>query len=162
MSLFREHINAGRLVTVPEDYPEDLIKRVAQLTGVAIPSIALAEVAGSGLARLIERAWAIHARLPWFAKIHRTTAVLSTKTGTTIVAGGIRDLIPAQKTMLQSGEVAAKLPRAHAEVTALEHAAKLGLSPQAIAVTWVICPECATVIERLGGRLTSSTTAIFP
>lgn len=93
------------------------------------------------------------------AQAQRTTAVLRTSGGD-IVAGGARDLTPAQRALLGPGEIAAKLPRAHAEVTALQHAAGAGLSPEAMAVTRGICPQCAASIEASGGTLTSPTTVI--
>ena len=95
------------------------------------------------------------------AQAQRTTAVLRTSGGN-IVAGGARDLSPIQKALLGPGEIAAKLPGAHAEVTALTHAQQSGLTPQAMAVTRTICPQCATAIEVSGGKLTSPTTVIWP
>jgi tRNA(Arg) A34 adenosine deaminase TadA len=91
----------------------------------------------------------------------RTTAILETDAGR-IIAGGGRDLKPIQRALLNEEEFAAKLPRAHAEITALEYAAKNGMRPQALAVTRKICPDCVTAIEQSGGRLTSPTTAIWP
>jgi hypothetical protein len=79
-----------------------------------------------------------------------------------IVAGGGRDLSPAQTAILQLEEVAAKLPGVHAEVTALAKARELGAIPRALAVTRTICPACAAQIRQAGGILTSPTTAIFP
>lgn len=79
-----------------------------------------------------------------------------------IVAGGARDLTPAQRALLGPGETAARLPGAHAEVTALQAAQKAGSTPQSLAVTRAICPQCAEAIEAGGGVLTSPTTAVFP
>jgi tRNA(Arg) A34 adenosine deaminase TadA len=91
----------------------------------------------------------------------RTTAALGT-TGETIIAGGIVDLVPAQRALLQAGEVAARLPGAHAEITALTAAQEAGFAPRALATTRAICPACAAVIESLGGRLVGANTAVFP
>jgi len=107
------------------------------------------------------RAREFHSALDHIAQGMRTTAVLETDAGR-IVAGGGRDLDPVQRARLNEGEFGAKLPRTHAEITALEYAAKNGMRPRALAVTREICPDCVTAIEQSGGRLTSPTTAIWP
>ena len=58
-------------------------------------------------------------------------------------------------------EIAGKLPGAHAEVTAIETARRLGATPQSMAVTRAICPQCAAAIEASGGTVTSPTTAVW-
>lgn len=90
----------------------------------------------------------------------RTTAVLDTTAGR-IVAGGGPDLTPAQRALLKPGEVAAQLPDAHAEITALEHAAQMNASPSELAVTRNICSDCEKAIGASGGTLTSKTTAVW-
>jgi hypothetical protein len=107
----------------------------------------------------------IHGMLKPIEQIRfRTTAILDTREGTRIVAQGTRDISRAHEATLQPGEVAARLPRAHAEITALTYAAKHGLTPAEIAVSRPFCPEgtCTRAIEAAGGRLTSDRTAIFP
>jgi hypothetical protein len=104
----------------------------------------------------------IHGALHPIARSQRTTAILETTNGTRIVASGGRDLTPAQKTLLEPGDVAAKLPRAHAELTALAHAAQNGLLPARITASRPFCQECIRAIEAAGGKITSPTTAIFP
>ena len=91
---------------------------------------------------------------------NRTTAALQTDGGK-IVAGGGRDLNPAQRLALGPGEIPAKLPGEHAEVTALSGAKAAGFTPEALASTRPICPECEAAIEANGGWLTSPTTAVF-
>lgn len=115
-------------------------------------------VAPNSAAGLEARAHQVHEVLDAVAAKQRTTAVLRTS-GKDIVAGGARDLTPAQRLVLNQGETAAKLPGAHAEVTALKAAEAAGLHPKAIGVTRRICPECQQAIEASGGRLTSPTTA---
>ena len=122
---------------------------------------AVRATATRGTAALTERAAQIHGVLDPIAQARRTTAVLQTNAGR-IIAGGARDLSPAQRALLTSGEIAARLPGAHAEVTALSAAKQLGLTPNEMAVTWTICPQCASAIEASGGTLTSTTTAIWP
>jgi hypothetical protein len=108
------------------------------------------------------RAQEIHGALDARAQSRRTTAVLQTEEGVSIIAGGGRDLDPKQRSMLQSNEVAAKAPGAHAEVTALQHAAEAGLTPQVMSTTRPICTNCSSEIQRSGGTLTSPTTATWP
>ncbi len=81
----------------------------------------------------------------------RTTAVLETDVGR-IIAGGARDLDRVQRAVLDRREIAARAARVHAEVTALHKAASVGATPSELAVTRNICPECAVVIESLGGQ----------
>jgi tRNA(Arg) A34 adenosine deaminase TadA len=64
--------------------------------------------------------------------------------------------------LLGAEEVAAKLRDAHAEITALQHAASSGLSPIEMVVTRTICPPCARAIAAAGGTLTSPTSAVWP
>jgi hypothetical protein len=116
--------------------------------------------ASSSTARLEARAAEIHGALDPIAAKQRTTAVLQTSAGD-IVGGGARDLNPAQRAMLGSGETAAKLPGAHAEVTALS-AVPPGATPEAMGVSRAICPGCQEAIEASGGTLTSPTTAVWP
>jgi hypothetical protein len=104
----------------------------------------------------------VHGALDPIAAGRRTTAGLDTVEGTRVLASGGRDLTPAQRALMAPGEAAAKLPGAHAEVTALQHAAQNGLTPAQMAVSRKICPACRAAIEQSGGQLTSSTTATWP
>jgi hypothetical protein len=117
--------------------------------------------AARGTADIAARVKQVHGALHPIAQAQRTTAVLRTSGGN-IVAGGARDLAPIQKAMLGPGEIAAKLPGAHAEITALTHAQQGGLTPQAMAVSRAICPQCAAAIKASGGTITTPTTAIWP
>jgi hypothetical protein len=147
------------------DMGHDLITDPAYFLHAIGPSLVglgmSAPTARVGSVGLAERAKEIHNVLDEVAQRMRTTAVLETDAGR-IIAGGTRDLNPAQKAALGRGEMAAKAPDVHAEVTALNKAASIGATPSELAVTRTICPECAAVIESLGGRLTSRTTAVFP
>jgi RHS repeat-associated protein len=118
-------------------------------------------VTRAGAAALSQRAQTIQNVLDPIAQAQRTTAALRTD-AETIIGGGVRDLTPAQRAALQSGEIAARLPGEHAEVTVLTAAQEAGLVPRLLATTRTICPVCASYIESLGGRLTSPTTATFP
>lgn len=108
------------------------------------------------------RVEAVHGALDPIAQTRRMTAGLDTAEGTRILAAGGRDLSPAQRAVLAQGDTAARLPGAHAEATALEHAAANGLTPAQMSVSRPICSACATRIEQSGGRLTSPTTAEWP
>jgi RHS repeat-associated protein len=130
--------------------------RVADTAAMTAPTVKAFDTVN-----LIDRANEIHSVLSPIAQDMRTTAVLETDTVRVVAAGG-RDLSPAQRALLGPGEVAAKLPGAHAEVTALQHAAENGLTPQALGVTRDICPACQAAIRASGGTLTSARTAVWP
>jgi RHS repeat-associated protein len=133
---------------------------IAGGVGWKIRQIARAISIARVTAELEQRAQQIHSALDPIAQSRRTTAVLQTDAGR-IVASGVRDLTPAQRALLGSGEIAARLPGAHAEVTALQTARQIGAIPEAMAVTRTICPQCAAMIEASGGTLTSPTTVIW-
>jgi hypothetical protein len=130
--------------------------------GVALEAVEGAvSSAARGTEALATRAGEVHGALHPVAQRMRTTAVLETSGGR-VVAGGGPDLTPAQRALLGPGESAARLPGAHAEVTALTHAQQAGVTPQAMAVTRTICPQCAAAIEASRGTVTSPTTAVWP
>lgn len=93
------------------------------------------------------------------ARSKRTVAVLGTTTGPRIASAGGRDLSPAQRAVLGPGEMAARLPGAHAEVTALQHAANCGLKPADLVTSRPFCTACTRYIQESGGQITSPTTA---
>ena len=102
----------------------------------------------------------MHKVLDPIAQRMRTTSVLETKEGSRIVGAGAKaDLSPAQRAILQPGEVPSKLRGAHAEITVLEHAAENNLTPSLLEVSRKICADCAARIEQLGGKLTRPTKA---
>ncbi|WP_437303486.1 hypothetical protein [Sorangium sp. So ce388] len=171
------HIGQGAADTALAIGREDYRKAGAAGTKTMILAAATVFGAGRGLGAAAEesatvasatrgpslaaRAEQVHTALHPVAQRMRTTAALDT-TGGRIIAGGGPDLTPAQRALLDPGEIAATLPGAHAEATALAHAQQAGLTPQAMAVTRAICPQCANTIEMSGGTLTSPTTAIWP
>ncbi len=132
-------------------------------TTVVAPEVVVARFVALGLrsASLTKRANTVHGALDPIAASRRTTAALDTTDGSRIIASGGRDLSPAQRAALEPGEIAAKFPGAHAEITALQHADSIGLAPAELATTRAICPQCAAYIESIGGRLTSPTTAVW-
>jgi hypothetical protein len=115
--------------------------------------------------RLVVRAGEIHSVLDPIAQTSRTTAVLGTTTreglAIDVLAGGVRDLSPAQRALAASGDVLARLPGEHAEITALKAASEAGLIPRAIASTWDICPACRAALEESGAMLTGPRAALW-
>ncbi|HZM98110.1 MAG TPA: RHS repeat-associated core domain-containing protein, partial [Pyrinomonadaceae bacterium] len=162
-------INAltGRKVTL-----SGLARSAVMGCGMALVGLGLGRLFGPMIARMARaararalagRAQQVHEVLDPIAQEMRTTAAMATREGKTVVGGGAaKDLTKAQRAALGPGEVAAKLPGAHAEVTVMNHAAENGLTPTAIGVTRDICPVCAAAIESTGGMLTGPRTAIWP
>ncbi|MGL6236357.1 MAG: hypothetical protein ACRC20_13545 [Segniliparus sp.] len=112
-------------------------------------------------ARLAARARDLHSRLvnaktgkpDVRAQNSRTSAAMSTKEGKDVLAGGGRDLNPAQRAAAGPNDVVAMQPGAHAEVTAINGARDAGLTPSQIAVSRPICDNCGTAIEESGGTV---------
>jgi hypothetical protein len=111
-------------------------------------------------ARLTTRAEEVHTVLHPIARNHRTTAVLETSGGD-IIGGGKIDLTPAQRAALRPGEIAARLPGEHAEITALQEAARRELRPRAISTTRDFCLDCRRALEEAGARITGPRTAVW-
>jgi RHS repeat-associated protein len=112
-------------------------------------------------AALEARVAAVHSVLDPIAAARRTTAAVQTSSGTRVLAAGGRDLAPIQRAVAEPGEVLARKPKLHGEMTALDEVATSGESPVAIAASRPFCPQCAAAIEMSGGRLTSPTTAVW-
>ncbi len=108
---------------------------------------------GSEATRLTDTATRYHSALDPIAQNMRTTGAMSTREGTDLIASGKRDLTPAQRALVQPGEQLAKNPSLHAETTLIKAAKAAGLTPQQIAVTRLICPDCTTAIVESGGTI---------
>lgn len=78
-----------------------------------------------------------------------TTAVVETKEGTRVVASSEPGLRKTQREALKDGEVAVR-GTGHAEVTGIEGAKDLGLTPTGVAASRPICGECAAAIKKEG------------
>jgi hypothetical protein len=76
--------------------------------------------------RLASRVSEINGVLDPIAQGQRTTAVMSTEEGVDVLAGGARDLDPAQRALADEDDLLARLPGEHAEITAMDAAAKAG------------------------------------
>lgn len=113
--------------------------------------------------RLAARADEIHGVLDPIAQEQRTTAVMSTQEGVDVLALGLRDLSPAQRALANEGDLLARLPGEHAEITAMDAAAKSGLTPSQMAVSRTICSACQTAIRLNGGEISNNELgAIWP
>jgi hypothetical protein len=104
-------------------------------------------------AGLEARAAEIHGTLDPIAQTKRTTAVLGTREGTTVIGGGVRDLSPAQRALVRNGELLTRQPGAHAEVTVVNGAQNAQLTPQSIVTTTDICTACQQFLERHGASI---------
>ena len=120
-----------------------------------------ADVVGDVGNALIQRADELHGLLDPIAQKQRTTAVLRTDSSDIVGAGAKRDLSPKQREALVKGEVAAKAPSKHAEVTTMDDAAKKGEKPQDLGASRDICDDCKKAIEASGGKLTSPRSATW-
>jgi RHS repeat-associated protein len=78
-----------------------------------------------------------------------TIAVTETEEGVNVVSSSENALRPAVKAMLGEGEVAAQ-GAGHAEVTGVNAAQQMGLTPTGVAASRGICPSCAQFLEDLG------------
>jgi RHS repeat-associated protein len=125
------------------------------------PPVASAPAAAPAPAatRLGTRVAQVHGVLDDTAQRLRTTAVMATREGRDVIAGGTRDLSPAQRGLARAGDVLGKLPGEHAEKTALAAAGKNGLTPLAIETSWNICPSCRSALEKAGATLTGPRSA---
>jgi RHS repeat-associated protein len=115
--------------------------------------------AAAETARLEARAGELQGALDPLAQNRRTAAALGTHEGTDVLAGGGRDLNPAQRALAGEGDVLARSPGAHAEVTAVKGAQGVGLTPQGIAASRPFCPDCVNFLEGTGATIMSPTTA---
>lgn len=124
---------------------------------------ALAVVQRSGVATntagLGSRAAEVHGVLDPLAQTWRTTAVLGTREGTTVIGGGVRDLSPAQRALARDGDLLTRQPGAHAEVTVVNGARNAGLTPDEIVTTTNICPACQRFLEGTGATVTGPRSA---
>jgi hypothetical protein len=141
----------------------DVTGHLVVIAGDLIAAEMLLPVAqvSANTASLTARAEQVHSVLDPIAAQNRTTAVLKTSAGD-IIGGGVRDLTPAQRMLQQPGEILAKLPGAHAEVTVMQEAAARGLAPRAIGTTRDFCDDCMKELIEAGATITGKRTAIWP
>jgi hypothetical protein len=126
--------------------------------GQAEPAGLSASSVAANTARLESRITEVHGALDPIAQTRRTTAALGTREGTTVLGGGVRDLSPAQRALLEEGEMMAGGP-GHAEATTVLGARGAGLTPQEIVTSWDICPACQIFLRNEGATLTGPRSA---
>jgi hypothetical protein len=118
-----------------------------------------AEDATKETARLRARADELHGALDPRAQRGRTSAVLSTREGRDVLAGGVRDLDLTQRALARGDDLLGRLPGAHAVETALGTAARAGLTPRAIETTTNISPACQALLKESGATITGPRSA---
>ena len=96
-----------------------------------------------------KRADEIHSALGKVTQDKTTTAVTETAEGIRVVSSSERRLRPAQRRMLQKGEIEGIGP-GHAEVTGIEAARSAGLTPTGTAASRPICSQCAETLAEEG------------
>jgi hypothetical protein len=78
-----------------------------------------------------------------------TLAVTETKEGVRVVSSSSKKLEDTIAELLQNDEIAG-LGIGHAEVTGVEAAIALGLTPMGVAASRAICPSCAEYLRERG------------
>jgi hypothetical protein len=105
----------------------------------------------------------VHNMLDPIAQKQRVTAVVSTAEGEFVVAGGARDLSPAQRARAaELGVSTAKWPGEHAEMTAILGAMGKDLTVTSIGINGSspgFCSACRSFLQLNGFRITSDYTA---
>ena len=91
---------------------------------------------------LEERAKEIHSILDPIAQSKRTTAIVETAEGQNLVSSSAQSLTPAQRAALGPNEIAVS-GQGHAEVTGLNAAKNMNLTPTNVAASRRICTNCA-------------------
>jgi len=77
-----------------------------------------------------------------------TIGVTETAEGTRVISSSEKVLRPAVTNLLKEGEVAVK-GVGHAEVTGVNAAKQMGLTPTGVAASRDICPPCAQFLRNL-------------
>ena len=90
-----------------------------------------------------------------------TLAVTETKEGTSVVSSSEKALRPAVRALLKPGEVAAN-GAGHAEVTGVNAARQMGLTPTGVAASRGICPSCADFLRTAGVAALSALKGVLP
>lgn len=88
-----------------------------------------------------------------------TLAVTETREGINVISSSENALRPAVRALLGSGEVAAT-GAGHAEVTGVNAAKQMGLTPTGVAASRGICPSCAQFLRDAGVAALSALKSI--
>ncbi len=141
-------------VAPPSDPVDTLMNAIFPKTWGDMASLALA-VPTDGLAGLVPEAGAALLRALELSSAmgksadYITLAVTETKEGTTVVSSSEKALRPAVRALLKEGEIAAK-GGGHAEVTGINAAKQMGLTPTGVAASRGICSSCAEYLRATG------------
>ena len=115
------------------------------LTGDALGGASVA-VGGTVLATAAQRADQIHSVLASGTASRTTTAVIDTAEGIRVVSSSEMRLRPAQRDALLPGEVEG-VGQGHAEVTGVNAALAMNLTPTGTAASRPICQSCANFLK---------------
>jgi RHS repeat-associated protein len=96
-----------------------------------------------------ERARELHRAVSAATQRRTTIAVTETKEGIRVISSSERHLRASQRAQLRPGEVEA-VGSGHAEVTGVNAARQMGLTPTGTAASRPICPNCASFLEAEG------------
>ncbi|RXK85268.1 RHS repeat domain-containing protein [Filimonas effusa] len=123
--------------------------------GGSSEAVASNKASGPSNTTLQQRANEIHSALPEATQRRTTTAVAEARNAdgspVTLVASSEKVLRPAQRRILQPGEVSVK-GNGHAEATIMNHASQNGIEVKNVAASRPICPNCAESINNGGAR----------
>jgi uncharacterized protein RhaS with RHS repeats len=114
-------------------------------------AVAGAVTKGSQATSALARAKEIQAALKPATQGRVTTAVAETQEGVRVVGTSEGALRPAQRAVMQEGEVAAKAVRGtHAEVNAVNGAKAQGLTPTSVSPSRPACANCQEAMKKIG------------
>jgi RHS repeat-associated protein len=133
-----------------------LPKTPLDLALLVIPDIGELGEAGAALSRVLELSSTMGKTADYV-----TLAVTETKEGTSVVSSSEEALRPAVRALLKPGEVAAN-GAGHAEVTGVNTARQMGLTPTGVAASRGICPSCADFLRTAGVAALSALKATLP
>ena len=112
-------------------------------------AVAVRPVATATSATAVGRASEIHGTLNAGTASRTTTAVTETSEGVRVVSSSELRLRPAQRAALRAGEVEGTGP-GHAEITGINAAESMGLTPTGTAASRPICTNCAQTMQQRG------------
>jgi RHS repeat-associated protein len=142
----------ANMISTAEGYAEGAANGVLY-GSMFIGPIDEASLAGAstvkGINTLSSRASQIHSSLDPVVQKMRTTAVVATVEGIDIVASSQKLLAPAQRNSLKALERAAA-GTGHAEITAVNTAIEMGLTPIGVGASRSICPTCKMMLDAVG------------
>lgn len=134
---------AGAIKRVAPRVVRGDIKRVVRRGPKQPPSCSIVEKTAE------QRAKELHSILDSRAQRARTTAVTETREKIRVVSSSERRLTPGQRAQLGANEVEG-VGLGHAEVTGINSARQMGLTPTGTAASRPICPSCSNSLRDFG------------